>query len=624
MRQILYVLLLLCLPLAGYSDHVFGGELTMRYLGKGGNYRIQLNQFVDGAHVNASNRDYSATVYIFRKKNPILMDSFILNFRKRESISYENAACAKAQNLSTFNDTFDTDVQLNVGEYNDPDGYTLVFERCCRDKAITNVSKSTDVGLVFYLEFPPLVRGGVAVVNSSPVFSTPGGNYLCLNKLFTTAYSATDADGDELRYSLVTPYQGYTDATFVYGTGTPRSSYPFITWSPGFGPTNAIPGSPALQVDAKTGQLTVKPSMTGYFLFAVQCDEYRAGQKIGTIRRDFLLSVVDCPINTPPAPVITLNGKPAQTGTICAGASLSLAADASPLWAYQWQQDGVNLAGETAPSLTVANPGRYTVVRRSVVNCASEIASSPVQVQTAPLPAVAADSITPVCVGSSGIPLRGTPATGVWSGKGVIGSRFDPTAAGEGVQPVRYTVTDGNGCQNSVVRWVHVTPPLRLDGALTHRVQRNDAVRLQLQPSMANASVRWSPALYLDDPAIPAPLYRSGESTTYTVQAQTASGCQATARVAVQVFERLYIPTAFSPNGDGENEQWRPINSESFPDCEVSVYNRWGNLVYQGTGSNAVWDGRYQQEVVEPGVYLYQIKTGPNEPLLSGTLTVFR
>lgn len=626
MKQIGYVLLLLCMPLVGYSDHVFGGELTMRYLGKPGNYRIQLNQFLDGAHVNASNRDYSVTVYVFRKKNPVLMDSFILNFRKRETIAYENEACAKSQNLSTFNDTFDTDVQLNVSDYADPDGYYIVFERCCRDKAITNVAKSTDVGLVFYLEFPALVRNGVPFVNSSPAFSTPGGNYLCLNKLFTTSYSATDADGDELRYSLVTPYKGYTDSspTNTNGNGTPRLSYPLVTWAPGFGATNAIPGSPALQVDANTGQLSVKASMTGYFLFTVQCDEYRAGQKIGTIRRDFLLPVVDCPKNTPPPPSITINGKQATEGVMCAGASLTLTTGVDPQSAFQWQRDGVNLPGSTATALAVASPGQYAVVRRFVNICASEIASSPLPVQLAPLPSVVVDSIPPICAGGPLVSLIGTPATGSWSGKGVTRAQFDPSLTGEGLQPVRYTVTDGNGCQNSVARWVRVTPPLRLEGAQTYQVQRNNSVQLILQPNVDGAAIRWSPASYLSNAEVLAPTYQSGESTTYTVQAETVAGCKATASVAVEVLERLYIPTAFSPNGDGENEQWRPINSECFPNCEVAVYDRWGNLVYQGAGTNAIWDGRSGQGVVEAGVYTYTVKTAPGDPVLSGKLTVLR
>jgi gliding motility-associated-like protein len=146
---------------------------------------------------------------------------------------------------------------------------------------------------------------------------------------------------------------------------------------------------------------------------------------------------------------------------------------------------------------------------------------------------------------------------------------------------------------------------------------------LQQQPNQP-ATLQWSPPNYLDQPDLPTPTFQSGESTTYTVRAQTASGCRVSAQVAVVVYDRLYIPTAFSPNGDGNNEQWRLINSETYPDCEVSVYDRWGTLVYRGTGPTAAWDGRYGQTVVDPGVYTYQVKPAPNEPSLSGTLTVIR
>ncbi|MBO0934249.1 gliding motility-associated C-terminal domain-containing protein [Fibrella aquatilis] len=784
MKQAFYLIFLLCIALPGQAKHVIGGELTMQYLGKPGSYRIQLNQYLDAVTAESTYDEY-VTVNIFRKRSPVLMGSFDLSRRPIEKIVYKNAICAKSQNLSTLNVAYSANIQLDINTYSDPAGYYVVWERCCRNNNIANLANSVDVGMVFYLEFPALTQSGKPFVNSSPTFSPLNGNFICLNQLFTTTYSATDADGDQLRYSLVTPYQGYTDATFLNGTTDPRNTYPLVTWGTGYSAGNAIPGSPGLQIDANTGQLTVKASKVGYFLFTVQCDEYRNGVKIGSIRRDFQIPVVDCPPNTPPPAVVTDNGKVIQDGKICEGSALTLSADPDPKWAYQWERDGINIVGATSPSISVTVAGSYAVVKSFATQCSGDVTSPPIKVDVAPrpsakirvtksdgtevvppfcegdnvlasasgvtgsntyqwqttasalqvsngvvtvlkaglysltvtdgatkcsatdqlqinmrsapnatltasapqicqgdsvrlnttdslsyqyvwepvaankraelwvkqpgtyrvritnaagctavspdrtlavlpLPLVAADSISPLCASSSRITLRGVPGTGVWTGPGVIGNQFDPMVAGAGLQRLRYTVKSATGCANSATRWVQVSPSLQLLGPVSYRVPRGEVQKLQQQPSLPNATVRWLPPIYLDRPDSPTPMFQAGESTTYTVQAETTTGCQAKAQVAVVVYDRLYVPSAFSPNGDGNNEIWRPINSNSFPDCEVAIYNRWGELMYQGTGANAVWDGRYGQTVVEAGVYTYTIKTAPDDPVLSGKLTVVK
>ena len=784
MRPILYILFLICLPLAGYSDHIIGGELSMKWLGKPGSYRIRLNEYLDANATSSGNFKDREVIYIFSKKGPTLIASYSLSGQPLETIPYKNAACAKAKNLNTYNAIYVADVQLDPSQYADPGGYYAVLERCCRNHAISNLADPINIGMVFYLEFPALLKNGASFVNSSPTFSTLNGSFICLNKPFTATYAATDADGDQLRYSLVTPYQGYTDENTTTGNNTPHATYPLVTWGAGYSAGNAIPGSPGLQIDANTGQLSVTASQTGYFLFTVQCDEYRNGVKIGSVRRDFQIPVVDCPTETPPTPIVTDNGITINAAKLCEGSSLTLAADNDPKWAYQWQRDGINIITGNGASLTVVESGVYTVVKSFATKCSADVISSGVRVEVQPTPAakitltngngldvrppfcendnilasasgvagnstilwattssalqvsngvaritksglysltvvdnatkcaatdklqidlrpaptatltasatqicagdsvrlvtisnpgytyiwepgalkkqaelwvkqagtyrvritnadgcsavspdltlaistllnVSVDSISPLCASNARLTLGGIPTAGTWTGPGITGNTFDPAVAGIGLRKLQYTVKNAAGCRSSATSWVRVLPPLQLLGSLTYRVPRGSSVQLQQQPNQP-AALRWLPPNYLDQTDTPTPTFQSGESTTYTVEAQTTSGCRVSSQIAVAVYDRLYIPTAFSPNGDGNNEQWRPVNGERFPNCEVAVYDRWGNLVYQGSGSNVAWDGRYGQTVVEPGVYTYLVKTAPNEPVLSGKVTVLK
>ena len=146
--------------------------------------------------------------------------------------------------------------------------------------------------------------------------------------------------------------------------------YPDVSWLPGYGANNAIQGSPALSVDARTGQLSVTATQLGLFVFAVRVEEYRNGLKIGEVRRDFQLLVIDCPPQTTPQPAVQIQDRPAlRSATICQGDSTLLVASKDTSWNYQWRKDGINLVGATKPTLAVREAGEYTVVVSPKTTC---------------------------------------------------------------------------------------------------------------------------------------------------------------------------------------------------------------------------------------------------------------
>lgn len=67
-----------------------------------------------------------------------------------------------------------------------------------------------------------------------------------------------------------------------------------------------------------------------------------------------------------------------------------------------------------------------------------------------------------------------------------------------------------------------------------------------------------------------------------------------------------YMPNSFSPNGDGLNDLFRPAG-ENIRDIQLRIYNRWGEKIYEGTGKNAGWDGRFKDQLCLPGLYIYTI-----------------
>ncbi|GAB3328918.1 hypothetical protein GCM10027299_31650 [Larkinella ripae] len=353
-----------------------GGNVRLAAKATGGQYTLSLDLFIDEQNSRAGDIKPTVKLAIYRRRDNLKMGEFELALLSQKALAVSNQACAQLRPLKLGEVIYSKDIELDPDRFDDPGGYYVVHGVCCRSGAIDNITLADESGMVFYLDFPAIKT----VRNSSPTFSVPTGEYACKGQPFTFSFKATDADGDQLKYSLVTPYKGFTNQGVAFDNQA-STSYPTVVWKPGFGAENAVPGTPGLRVDAGSGQLTVTASQIGLFAFAVLCEEFRDGKRIGSVRRDFQLAVVDCPTNTPPAPMIALEkapvnaqiGKAANGGvtsvSACEGQTITLKTESSPNWSFQWQRDGQDLEGDTTASLVVNESGEYGVIKKFRNTC---------------------------------------------------------------------------------------------------------------------------------------------------------------------------------------------------------------------------------------------------------------
>ncbi|MFT4031223.1 MAG: gliding motility-associated C-terminal domain-containing protein [Siphonobacter sp.] len=309
----IYLTLFCLYALATRATHIVGGEIQLEALKNsttGATHRFTLNLYFDDINGNVGANDLTVLISVFRKRDNVRMGDLEMPRVYNEIIPYTNPLCANATaSLRTRLIRYSSDVIFQQNVFNDSQGYYVVWERCCRNNIITNISRPQEAGSVFYLEFPALYQNNQNYTNSSPQFATVKGDYICMNQPFTFDFSATDLDGDSLRYSLVTPYNGYSTPVTPRPVATGSSAYPNITWLPGYSATNAIHGNPPLTIDPLTGKLSVVANELGLFVFSVMVEEYRAGKKIGLVRRDFQLKVLDCPQSNPPQVLAREKGK---------------------------------------------------------------------------------------------------------------------------------------------------------------------------------------------------------------------------------------------------------------------------------------------------------------------------
>jgi gliding motility-associated-like protein len=101
-------------------------------------------------------------------------------------------------------------------------------------------------------------------------------------------------------------------------------------------------------------------------------------------------------------------------------------------------------------------------------------------------------------------------------------------------------------------------------------------------------------------------------TTDYCVTATDAQGCSDTACVTVTVdiqCGELFVPTAFSPNGDGSNDVFRiKINPICVKEMSLLIFDRWGEKMIEITDPDQFWDGTYKGKALDNAVFVYYLK----------------
>ena len=155
---------------------------------------------------------------------------------------------------------------------------------------------------------------------------------------------------------------------------------------------------------------------------------------------------------------------------------------------------------------------------------------------------------------------------------------------------------------------------------------------LQLKAS-GGVKYSWSPATWLNktDISNPVAIYSEDvENATYKVYVFNEANCVDSAFVSVKIFKtnpQVFVPTAFTPDGDGRNDLFRPIAVGISRIEYFRVFNRWGQLVFSTTVNGKGWDGRIGGKEQGSGTFVWLVKgvdyTGKTF-FAKGTVTLIR
>ncbi len=181
-----------------------------------------------------------------------------------------------------------------------------------------------------------------------------------------------------------------------------------------------------------------------------------------------------------------------------------------------------------------------------------------------------------------------------------------------------------NGCTDTALSTIQVFSKPTANAGPDRYVFAGDSTTL-LGSTGKYDTHYWTPDNYLDNKLSLTPKAAPPVSTQYTLAAESNYGCgSASDDVLVHVYQAVTIPNAFSPNGDGINDNWQIRALESYPACKINVFDRYGQLVLQQTNYNTPWDGTVKGKPVPVGLYYYVIDLGIANRVLNGSVMVIR
>ena len=173
-------------------------------------------------------------------------------------------------------------------------------------------------------------------------------------------------------------------------------------------------------------------------------------------------------------------------------------------------------------------------------------------------------------------------------------------------------VTDDLGCSDTL-NPVRVSEPQAIAPFLADQyLDYGDTSRLVLDSlwnGQAPFEYLWTPSFGLSCDDCSNPIATSYVTSDYTVLVTDSLGCIGSTDFTLFVGEPLdlYVPNAFTPNGDGQNDVFE-VYGVGISQVELTVYNRWGQEVFQASSNRPQWDGMYKGEMQPPGMYSYLVE----------------
>ena len=296
---------LLSSPIALFAKHIIGGDITYEYLGDSGpnakRWRFTMKVYRD-CNGGGANFDSDASISIYKGtyNNNSRSESFSINYLNFVKLIPDTPQCVtQIPNVCVQEAVYEFERTLPISVTGE--SFFIVYQRCCRNESISNIVNPGGVGATFMVE---LTREAQIANNNSPVFKNFPPIIICNNFPLLIDHSAVDQEGDLLLYEFCAPFVGGgpdvqpPGLTTCFGAKpTPSCGPPFnnvVFIAPTYSPAAPLGGNPKVSINQISGIISGTPVLNGQFVVGICVKEFRGGQLLSTVKREFQFNVTNC------------------------------------------------------------------------------------------------------------------------------------------------------------------------------------------------------------------------------------------------------------------------------------------------------------------------------------------
>ncbi len=283
--------------------------------------------------------------------------------------------------------------------------------------------------------------------------------------------------------------------------------------------------------------------------------------------------------------------------TICVGDTLTLSATpiGSTSIKYLWSPGGqISSSIHISPAIT----STYSVTALDTIGHCVESGSVIITVNPIPKAVITGNNI--ICQGNYTTLTASGGTTYLWN----TGASTNTITATPNLTTTYSVVVTQNGCSDSINDKVIVNPTPTLTACCDTTILFGSGAQLT---SSGGGTYLWAPSNGLNCNTCSNTVASPNSNTTYTLTVTSDSGCSTSTTITIDVVcGTVFIPEAFSPNGDGQNDVLY-VRGDCIKTMQFDVFDRWGNRVFETTDKNIGWNGMYKGEAMNTGSYVYSV-----------------
>jgi gliding motility-associated-like protein len=291
----------------------------------------------------------------------------------------------------------------------------------------------------------------------------------------------------------------------------------------------------------------------------------------------------------------------------------------------QWYKDGLPIPGATTNTYAAMQSGTYSV---SLNNSCGSFNSDTLTVQVNTIPVITITGTASICEGSSTQLIANGANAYFWMPPAGLNNPNIGNPIASPLNSTVYTVTGTSGSCSAVSQYTITVHPNPVVTVTSTPYECNKGSQLL---ATGGTDYVWSPLTGLNFANISNPIAMPGSTTNYIVTVTDSNLCSTTSSLTLLVnCDSLEIPTGISPDDNGVNDTWIIRGLEFYPGNRVSIYNRWGNLVFDEQPYRNDWTGncnkkgRLGGETLVDGTYYFILELGDGLPVKTGYIEIRR